>query len=91
MESIRKRSKKRKRNLSPQTSRDLRLPDEKPSVSKKRKKRPKARRKKRESVSKMTKLKLHFSNKRLNFDKQRIAKFLFLQQRLAWSDYLHIL
>ena len=83
-ESIRKRSKKKNKNISTQTSRNLRLPDEKPVSSKHQgKKRRKTRRKKRESIPKLSKLRLHFSNRRLNFDKQRIAKFLFLSAEIG--------
>lgn len=81
-ENIRKRS--RKKNISVQKSRDLRLPDEKNnSFQRKGKKRRKTRRRKRESIPQISKLKLHFSNRRLNFDKQRIAKFLFLSAEIG--------
>lgn len=49
----------------------------------KKSKKIKARRGKRETEKKRSKLKLHFSNRRLNFDRQRVAKFLFLSAEIG--------
>lgn len=51
--------------------------------SRKKSKKIKARRGKRETEKKISKLKLHFSNRRLNFDRQRVAKFLFLSAEIG--------
>lgn len=88
-ENIRKRSKKKSKNISASTSGNLRLPDEKPDSSKRKgKKRWKTRRGKKDTVQKLSKLRLHFSNKRLNFDKKRIARFLFLAAEIGLAGLL---
>lgn len=51
--------------------------------SKKKNKNIKAHRGKRETEKKLSKLKLRFSNRRLNFDRQRVAKFLFLSAEIG--------
>lgn len=51
--------------------------------SRKKSKKIKAHRGKRETEKKISKLKLHFSNRRLNFDRQRVAKFLFLSAEIG--------
>ncbi len=85
--NIRKRSKKKNKKISSRTSGNVRLPDEKPYSSRVRKRRRK-RKGRKATIQKLSEMKLLFSKKRLNFDKQRAAKFLFLAAEIGLAGVL---
>lgn len=88
-ENIRKRSRKKNKNRSAQASRSVRLPDEKPdSPAAAAKKRRRRRRGKKETIQNLSRVKLLFSKKKLNFDKRRAAKFLFLAAEIGLAGIL---